>query len=52
MPALLEAEQLKKHYGSVRALDGVTFAVETGITGLLGAGFEPLFNSQLAHRQR
>lgn len=37
MPALLEAQQLKKHYGSVRALDGVSFAVESGITGLLGA---------------
>jgi len=37
MPALLEAEQLKKHYGSVRALDGVSFVVEPGITGLLGA---------------
>ena len=37
MPALLEAQQLKKHYGSVRALDGVSFVVEPGITGLLGA---------------
>ncbi len=37
MPALLQAEQLKKHYGSVHALDGVDFTVEPGITGLLGA---------------
>jgi ABC-2 type transport system ATP-binding protein len=37
MPALLEAQQLKKHYGSVHALDGVSFVVEPGITGLLGA---------------
>ncbi len=37
MPALLEAERLEKRYGPVRALDGVNFVVEPGITGLLGA---------------
>jgi ABC-2 type transport system ATP-binding protein len=28
--------EVRKHYGSVRALDGVDFTLETGITGLLG----------------
>jgi ABC-2 type transport system ATP-binding protein len=37
MPAIFRAESLSKHYGSVRALDGVTFDVKEGITGLLGA---------------
>lgn len=27
---------VRKHYGSLRALDGVSFELETGITGLLG----------------
>ncbi|MDP6606924.1 MAG: ABC transporter ATP-binding protein [Dehalococcoidia bacterium] len=35
--ALLSARDLKKHFGSVRALDGVTFDIEQGVTGLLGA---------------
>ena len=37
MPSLLEAAGLAKRYGAVRALDGVSFIVEPGITGLLGA---------------
>ncbi|HJO07858.1 MAG TPA: ABC transporter ATP-binding protein [Chloroflexota bacterium] len=37
MTTLLSAQNLKKHYGSVRALDGVTFDIELGVTGLLGA---------------
>ncbi|MDA0352975.1 MAG: ABC transporter ATP-binding protein [Chloroflexi bacterium] len=37
MPALLEAERLEKQYGPVRALQGVSFVVEPGVTGLLGA---------------
>jgi ABC-2 type transport system ATP-binding protein len=35
--ALLSARNLTKHYGSVHALDAVTFDIEEGITGLLGA---------------
>ena len=37
MTALLSARDLTKHFGSVRALDGVTFDIEEGVTGLLGA---------------
>ncbi len=37
MTALLSARNLKKHFGYVRALDGVTFDIEQGVTGLLGA---------------
>ena len=37
MTVLLSAQNLKKHYGSVRALDRVTFDIEPGVTGLLGA---------------
>ena len=37
MPALLAAERLAKHYDAIRALDEVSFVVEPGITGLLGA---------------
>jgi ABC-2 type transport system ATP-binding protein len=37
MSALLRARNLTKHFGSVRALDGVTFDIEQGVTGLLGA---------------
>ncbi len=37
MPALLEARDLVKHYGAVKAVDGVSFTVEPGICfGLLG----------------
>jgi ABC-2 type transport system ATP-binding protein len=35
--ALLRTRDLTKVYGSVRALDGVSFQIEPGITGLLGA---------------
>jgi ABC-2 type transport system ATP-binding protein len=35
--ALLRTRDLTKVYGSVRALDGVSFEIEPGITGLLGA---------------
>jgi ABC-2 type transport system ATP-binding protein len=34
---LLRARNLSKHYGAVRALDGVTFEIGEGITGLLGS---------------
>ena len=36
MPALLEARNLTKRYGSTVALDGVSFDVHEGVTGLLG----------------
>ena len=36
MPALLEARNLTKHYGSTVALNGVSFDVHEGVTGLLG----------------
>jgi ABC-2 type transport system ATP-binding protein len=35
--ALLRAQDLTKTYGSVRALDGVTFEIGEGVTGLLGS---------------
>ena len=35
--ALLRTRDLAKSYGSVRALDGVTFELREGITGLLGS---------------
>jgi len=34
--ALLSTENLTKHYGNVVALDGVSFQISEGITGLLG----------------
>ena len=37
MATLLSARSLTKHFGSVLALDGATFDIEEGITGLLGA---------------
>jgi ABC-2 type transport system ATP-binding protein len=37
MPALLEADHLVKRYGATAALDGVSFDVPDGVTGLLGA---------------
>ena len=37
MTALLQANNLTKHYGATVALDGVSFEVSEGITGLLGA---------------
>lgn len=35
-PSLLQAENLTKRYGSVVALDDVSFSIHSGITGLLG----------------
>ena len=35
--ALLRALNLTKIYGAIRALDGVTFDIGEGITGLLGS---------------
>ena len=32
----VRATEVRKHYGSLRALDGVSFDLENGITGLLG----------------
>ena len=37
MTTLLQANNLTKHYGPTVALDGVSFEVSEGITGLLGA---------------
>ena len=37
MAPLLRAEDMTKSYGSVRALDGVSFEIGDGITGLLGS---------------
>jgi ABC-2 type transport system ATP-binding protein len=34
---LLQARNLTKHYGPVRALDDTSFEIEAGITGLLGS---------------
>lgn len=37
MPPLLEARDLVKHYGAIKAVDGVSFSVEPGVCfGLLG----------------
>ena len=36
MDPLVEARGLTKHYGSVVALDGVSFGIRDGITGILG----------------
>ena len=36
MTALLTAEDLTKHYKDVVALDGVSFDLSEGITGILG----------------
>jgi ABC-2 type transport system ATP-binding protein len=35
--ALVRARQLTKTFGSVRALDGVSFEIDDGVTGLLGS---------------
>ena len=35
--ALLRARELTKTYGSLRALDRVSFEIDEGITGLLGS---------------
>ena len=37
MPPLIAAQDLTKHYGDVRALDGLTVEVEPGIIGFVGA---------------
>lgn len=36
MAALLIAEHLTKHYEDIIALDGVSFKISEGITGILG----------------
>ena len=39
MSDAIEVEELRKRYGSVQALDGVTFSVREGeVFGLPGAG--------------
>ena len=35
--ALVQARQLTKTFGAVRALDGVSFEIDEGVTGLLGS---------------
>jgi len=37
VPPVVVAESLQKNWGSTRALDGATFTVGSGVTGLLGA---------------
>jgi ABC-2 type transport system ATP-binding protein len=37
MPSLISARDLAKHYGDVRALDGLTVDVEPGVVGFVGA---------------
>lgn len=37
MPPVIVAESLQKNWGATRALDGATFTVGAGVTGLLGA---------------
>ena len=37
MPSLISARDLAKHYGEVRALDGLTVDVEPGVVGFVGA---------------
>lgn len=37
MPPLIAAQDLTKHYGDVRALDGLTVDVQPGIIGFVGA---------------
>ena len=37
VPAIAKAQNLQRRYGHVTALSGVTFELERGITGLLGA---------------
>ncbi|HVE93289.1 MAG TPA: ABC transporter ATP-binding protein [Acidimicrobiales bacterium] len=37
MPPVIVAESLQKNWGATRALDGATFTVGSGVTGLLGA---------------
>ncbi len=48
MPAILEVEKVVKHFGAVRAVDGVSFSVEEGeifgIAGPNGSGKSTLFN--------
>ena len=48
MPTLVQIENLRKEFGNVRALDGVSFAVEDGewiaIMGPSGSGKTTLIN--------
>ena len=48
MSAILEVEDVSKHFGALRAVDGVSFAVEEGeifgIAGPNGSGKSTLFN--------
>ena len=36
MPALIELQNIVKHYGKVRVLDDVSISLQPGVTGLLG----------------
>ena len=48
MSAVLEVEKVVKHFGAVRAVDGISFSVEEGeifgIAGPNGSGKSTLFN--------
>ena len=48
MTAILEVEKVVKHFGALRAVDGISFAVEEGeifgVAGPNGSGKSTLFN--------